>query len=272
MSALHLSAIGVHPLKSAGGIAPREWRLDALGLADDRRWMIIDPLGQFVTARTEPRMALLRVQLGPADGAPSVLAPGMEPLTLGRPQGLTEQVCIWGDEVAAAPLGGEAARWFSAWLGRPVRAVYLPTHGRRPVDPAYARPGDRVGFADGFPALLVTESALDELNSRLAQPVTMARFRPNLVVSGADAHAEDGWRRIRIGEAGSSIDFDVVKPCARCTLTTVDPETGLKGAEPLRTLAGYRRDTASGEVIFGQNLIHRGTGILRVGSPVTVLE
>ena len=272
MAHLRLSAIGVYPLKSAGGLSPREWSLDALGLVDDRRWMLVDPEGKFVTARTEPRMALLRVAFSEDRRSLWVRAAGMEPLSLTRPLDLDETVEIWGDSVNAASVGPEADRWFSAYLARKVRAVYIPPHGVRQVDPRYARPGDRVGFADGFPALLVTDTALDELNSRLRDPLTMARFRPNLVISGAPAHAEDGWRRVRIGAASSGVEFDVVKPCARCTMTTIDPETAVKGREPLKTLAGYRRDEASGQVMFGQNVIHRGVGELRVGDPVTVLE
>lgn len=268
MSSMTLSSIGVYPLKSAGGLAPRAWSVDAMGLEDDRRWMVVDLDGGFVTARTDPRLALLRVAFAEQRRSLWVRASGFEPLSVGRPSELSARVAVWGDEVQAAPVSPEADAWFSAFLGRKVRAVYLPPSGQRQVDLAFARPGDRVGFADGFPALLVTDTALNELNRRLDQPVTMARFRPNLVISGARAHAEDGWKRLRIG----SIEFDVVKPCARCTMTTIDPETGVKaGPEPLRALASYRRDPGSGEVMFGQNLIHRGAGELRVGDAVTVI-
>jgi uncharacterized protein len=142
----------------------------------------------------------------------------------------------------------------------------MPDDSVRPVDPDYAGPGHRVGFADGFPFLLISEASLDELNGRLTQPVPMARFRPNLVVAGCEAFAEDGWRRIRIG----GLAFDLVKPCSRCIIPTIDIATGQRDAEPLRTLMGYRK--RDNRILFGQNLVHDGVGLLRRGMPVQVLE
>jgi hypothetical protein len=136
----------------------------------------------------------------------------------------------------------------------------------RPVDPGFARPADQVGFADGFPFLLISQASLDDLNTRLEQPVSMPRFRPNLVVTGCEPYAEDNWRAIRVGP----LSFRVVKPCSRCTIPTVNPETGVAGREPLRTLARYPR--WDNKVFFGQNLIHDSLGRLEVGMPVEILE
>jgi uncharacterized protein YcbX len=181
------------------------------------------------------------------------------------PEGPRRSIRIWDDVVHATDLGDEAARWISSFLGADCRVVFMPDDVVRPVDPRYAQPGDRVGFADAYPFLLISQGALGELNRRLKSPLPMNRFRPNLVVDGVPPHAEDGWARIAIG----GVMFEVVKPCARCVVTTTDQETGERGHEPLRTLATYRR--TNGKVHFGQNLIHQGGGELRVGDAVEVL-
>lgn len=256
----------VYPLKSAHGIELAEAELDAFGVRYDRRWMVIDDRGRMITQREEPRMALVETRLE-ADrlvlAAPRLasLALPLDPVP-----GPRRRVSIWRDEVEAEDAGVEAAVWITEYLGRDARLVRMPDDAFRPVDPAYAVNADRVSFADGYPFLLISGEALDELNARLDVPLPMNRFRPNLVVRGAGAHAEDGWRRIRIG----TIDFHVVKPCARCVITTTDQATGERGKEPLRTLATYRK--VDGKVLFGQNLIHAGTGRVRVGDEVEVVE
>jgi uncharacterized protein len=155
----------------------------------------------------------------------------------------------------------------SAHLDTDARLLFMPDTTMRQADLAYAEPGDRVSFADGFPLLLITQQSLDELNRRLTEPLSMLRFRPNVVVHGAAVpHEEDSWRSIRLG----SVPCDVVKPCARCAVTTIDQATGIAGKEPLRTLAEYRR--WDGKVWFGQNVVHRDTGMLRVGDEVEVLH
>jgi uncharacterized protein YcbX len=140
----------------------------------------------------------------------------------------------------------------------------MPDDVVRPIDPRFATGGDRVSFTDGFPLLLITQASLDGLNARLERPLPMNRFRPNLVISGATPHAEDGWQRVRIGE----IEFAVVKPCARCVTTTIDQNTATAGREPLRTLATYRK--VGSNVMFGQNVIHLGQGRISVGDAVHV--
>jgi hypothetical protein len=175
-------------------------------------------------------------------------------------------VRIWSDVVEARSCGAKADAWTRALLGEGHRIVVLADDDARAVDPAYAREDDRVSFADGYPFLLTTHASLDALNRRAGTRLEMARFRPNLIVDGAEPFAEDGWARIRIGDLG----FRVVKPCVRCVVTTLDPATGEGGREPLRTLATFRK-TEKG-VTFGQNLLADGLGVLRVGDAVEAVE
>jgi hypothetical protein len=167
--------------------------------------------------------------------------------------------------VHAAEAEPAAHAWFSRYLGFDCRLVYMDEAAHRPVDPQYAPEGREVSFADGYPLLLTAEASLADLNARLDAPVPMNRFRPNLVVAGGMAFAEDGWSRVRIG----AVPFQVVKPCARCVVTTIDPQTAAQGKEPLRTLSRFRR--RQGKVFFGENLIPEQPGIVRVGDPVEVL-
>lgn len=263
----HVSGVFIYPLKGAAGVAVRSAELDELGFVHDRRWMIVDANGEFVSQRTVPRLALVRAAL--LDDRVLLRAPGAAPLPLPlvAPAAADSSVHIWDDDVLAASAGDNAAAWISAYLGFPARIVGLAPGAVRPVNPGYARrPTDRVAFVDAFPCLLISQAALDALNLRLALPVPMNRFRPNLVVERTIAHAEDGWKRIRTG----TVVFNVVKPCSRCVVTTVDQSAGVAGDEPLRTLSGYRR--VGGKVMFGQNLIHRAPGRVSVGDPVEVLE
>lgn len=260
-----LTEIRIYPIKGAAAIRTPAAELDAFGLRHDRRWMIVDAAGGFVTQRDHPHLALLATALSP--DALLLHSPVAGELALPlQPAGPGVQVRVWADDVAAVDAGDAAAEFLSAHLGFAARLVHMPDRTLRQVDLDYGRQGDRVGFADGFPLLLITQESLDALNARVGEPLPMLRFRPNLVVQGATPHAEDTWRRIRIG----TVDCDVVKPCARCVVTTVDPATAVAGKEPLRTLAGYRR--WNGKTWFGQNVIHRGTGRLAEGDAVAVLE
>jgi uncharacterized protein YcbX len=261
-----LSGLHVYPIKSCGGITIEEWEVDERGLRHDRRWMLVDEAGRFMSQRRFRRMALIGVRIE-HDGL-IVDAPDMPSLEVPlRPTARRLMLArVWGDLVEASPVGDDADRWFEEFLGVRCRLVYLPDRSLRPVDPAYGRPGDQVGLADGFPFLLISEASLADLNARLEQPVPMNRFRPNLIVSGCEPFAEDDWKRVRIGQ----ITFRVVKPCSRCSITTVDQRTAAKSKEPLRTLAQFRR--VGTKVHFGQNLIHEETGILRFNDPVKVIH
>jgi uncharacterized protein len=262
---MFLNGLYVYPIKSCGGIAVEEWEVDERGLRHDRRWMLVDEAGCFVSQREFPRMALIRVRIEP--GGLLVDAPDMPSLNVPfrPPDGKLRLARVWDDLVESRTVGDDADRWFSEFLQMRCKLVYLPDESVRPVDPTYGRPGDRVGLADGFPFLLISEASLADLNARLERPVPMKRFRPNLVIGGCEPFAEDGWKMLRIG----SITFRVAKPCARCAITTVDQTSAATSKEPLRTLARFRK--AGTKVLFGQNLIHDGTGILRTGDRVEVV-
>jgi uncharacterized protein len=265
-SGIYLSQLHVYPIKSAGGIPLEASDVDWRGLRHDRRWMLVDEAGRFMSQRRYPRMALVRVRIEPDHLI--VDAPDMPPLEvpLQPPDRKLRLAQVWNDLVEVSTVGDEADSWFGEFLGVRCNLVYLPDESIRPVDPAYGGTEDRVGLADGFPFLLVSEASLDDLNARLEHPLPVNRFRPNLVVGGCEPFAEDGWRLIRIGE----ITLRVVKPCARCTITTVDQRTAATSKEPLRTLARFRR--AGNKVLFGQNLAHDHTGTLRTGDPVEVVQ
>jgi uncharacterized protein YcbX len=265
VSSAFLSRIHVYPIKSCGGLAPVQWEVDDFGLRYDRRWMVLDLTGEFITQREEPRLALVRPAL--TDQSLVLRAPGMPDLSLPLvpPAGDRVRVQVWSDVTEGVPAGPEAAQWLSRFLGRLVRLVWMPDDVVRPTDPLYAA-GYRVSFADGFGFLLISEASLQELNRRLETPLPMNRFRPNLVVSGCEPFAEDGWRDLRLG----GLELRVVKPCGRCVVTTTDQETAERGMEPLRTLATFRRQ--NGEVMFGQNVVHRGRGRMLVGTPLEVVS
>ncbi|MEP7325317.1 MAG: MOSC N-terminal beta barrel domain-containing protein, partial [Gemmatimonadota bacterium] len=264
---MHLSSLHIYPLKSAQGISVDSVELDDFGPTYDRRWMLIGPDRVVVTQREAHRLALVRVELD--GGGLRISAPGAGGLEVGQGGEASPlvEVSIWSDRCLARDLGEEPASWFSRFLGDPIRLVFMPPESFRPVDPNYVDPPRRVSFADGFPLLLIGDGSLAELNRRLARPVPMNRFRPNVVLSGTEPFAEDGWGSVEIG----SVVFDVVKPCARCVVTTIDQENAEPGREPLRTLATFRKRDDG--VHFGQNLLHRGPGRLRIGdSAVATLK
>jgi uncharacterized protein YcbX len=275
-AALTIAGLFVYPLKSAAGSALDHADLDAFGIRHDRRWMVVRPDGRFITQRDSPRMALVRAT--PGGAALRLTAPGTEPLDLpiDGPGPLARRVSadVWEGPVGAADAGDAAADWITAALGQPARIVHMPDDVTRPVHPRYTRDRARVSFADGFPLLLIGQASLDGLNVRLVErsvaPLPMNRFRPNIVVAGGAPHAEDGWRVLRVGDVPGVV-LHVVKPCARCVVTTIEQTTGVAGREPLRTLATYRRGPDGG-VLFGQNAIHAGPGRLSIGDPVAVLE
>ncbi|MGW8311070.1 MAG: MOSC domain-containing protein [Thiogranum sp.] len=266
---MKVTELNIYPVKSTRRIALSESEVLPRGLPWDRRWMLVDASGKFITGRQHPRLATVQTQIG--DNRLHVHAAGHDSLSLPlvpRERRVVE-VTVWKDSVEALLAGGDADAWFSDFLGLDCRLVQMTDDIFRSVNQDYGRAGDQVSFADGFPLLLISEASLADLNSRLDQPVEMRRFRPNLVIDGERAYAEDGWRRIRVGE----VEFEGVKNCSRCVFTTIDPDTGEKSPdlEPLRTLSSYRRRPEGG-VYFGQNLIPRGAGVIRVGDRVTVLD
>lgn len=265
MSKLTLNGLYRYPVKSLRGAGLALATLDARGIRFDRRWMLINPEGRFLSQRQLPRMTLVRTLM--MYDHLTLQAPDMSDLVLPREcaDDAAVQVKIWQDDCLARSVGRDADAWLSEFLHSECRLVYLPDDQVRQVDTNYAKQGDQTGFTDGFPLLLISEASLQDLNSRMSEPLPMERFRPNLVVGGCEPYAEDSWKRIRIGE----IEFKLVKPCSRCAITTVNPETAQTGVEPLKTLSSYRRQ--GNKVNFGQNLIHAGLGELRLGMDVEVI-
>ena len=270
---LTLTGINRYPIKSCRGHGVTCAVVEPWGLAGDRRWMLVDDDGCVVTARQCPHLVLVRPEFQP--GGLLVRAPDADPLQVRTPDGAAlVDVRVFSSALAAAPAPDEAHAWFSKVIGQPVRLVYLDDPTRRRPSPRYSKAADRVSFADGYPLLLATEESLAALNDLIVKgpraeegPVPMARFRPNLVVTGAPAWAEDGWRVLRIGAA----QFRAVKACDRCVLTTIDPDTASRGREPLMTLARHRR--WDGKAWFAINLIPDSPGAaVRVGDRVEVTE
>jgi uncharacterized protein YcbX len=264
MTDLRLTEIWIYPIKSLGGIPLTSARVMGKGLQYDRRFMLVGPDGVCLTQRERPIMALFKLSL---DGDQilirhknDVLALPAVPTVFAEP----EQVRIWDDTVAAQGVGAEYDQWFSSRMGMNAHLVYFPEGNARPVDPQYKVNDEHVGLADAYPFLVIGQSSLNDLNSRLDTPLPMNRFRPNLVIAGADAYAEDTWRDFRIGDTR----FVGVKPCARCVLTTVDQDTAVKGKEPLKTLAKYR--SRNNKIYFGQNAVALDLQYITVGDPVTI--
>lgn len=274
---MRLGSIHVYPVKSTRGLQVASAQVEPWGLAGDRRYMVVDADGMVLTARDHPRM--LAVAATPEGRGLKLTGPHADPLQVSPEPGTpTRRVRIWHDDVDAVDTGEEAAAWFTALLGLPARLVWLDDPTRRPVDPAYGAPDDRVSFADAYPLLLASTASLRRLNDWIAEgavergeeppaPLPMTRFRPSVVVEDVpEPFAEDRWRRVRIGD----VPFRAVKLCDRCVLTTIDPDTLAKGKEPIRTLSRHRR--WDGKVWFAVNLIPDGTGTIRVGDPVTAEE
>ncbi len=265
MSEAAVSALHVYPVKSMGGISLPATDVTARGLALDRRWMVVDADGDFVTQREQPRLALCKTSVHPE--ALHIDAPGMPTLRvpLSPPPGARITVRVWRSVCEAVVVSADADTWLSEYLPIPCTLVFMPEETRRAQNPDYAAGEGIVSFADGYPLLVLGEASLADLNSRLDISLPMNRFRPNVVAAHVPAYDEDTWARVQIG----SVLFHGVKPCDRCAITTIDQDTAARGTEPLPTLAGYRR--ARGKVFFGQYLVPDAPGVVRVGDPIHVL-
>ena len=292
---MRLAGIRIYPIKSCGGIAVANAVLEPRGLAGDRRYMLVDERGRFLTQREHPRMATIRVREaggrpsdtpeqrpaedGRASDAPArcsvaagwvVEAPGQEALSLpaSLPLGPQRKSTVWRDTLELTEADPAVNRWFSDALDLPCRLVNMSEGHLRPLKAGRGRDGDQVSLADGAPVLLTATASLAQLNVRLPRPVRMLNFRPNLVAETETPFEEDWWERIRVGEA----EFDVAWACTRCVLTTIDPETAVKdpGGEPIRTLKTFRRGPEG--VMFGQNLIPRRLGTVSVGDPIYIIQ
>ena len=262
-----VSSLIYYPIKACRGVEVKSACVERMGLKHDRRMMVVTPEGEFLTQRDHPRLALVSPKL--SHGTLELSAPNYDSMQLGlQTSGAPWLVNIWKSKgVHAIDQGEKAAAWFSGWLGTTVRLVHFADGYRRIVNEQYAvNPDDHTGFADGYPILLTSEAGLQDLNSRLDTPVPMNRFRPNLVVRGGGPFVEDTWNRIRVGD----VLLAVVKPCARCEVTTIDRDTLERSKEPLKTLGRYRKQKLG--AIFGQNVIPLNEGSIRLGMSVDVLS
>jgi uncharacterized protein YcbX len=268
---LQLSEIWVYPVKSLGGIQLQESKVTDRGLELDRRWLLVDDSGRFLTQREYPELALFKPEIVGEflKITHRVLLEWIEiPL---RPVFLDVdkmKVTVWDDTIDAFEVSATINDWFTKLLGFSTRLVYMPEESERKLDPDYAITGvENNSFSDAYPFLIIGQSSLDDLNSRLENPVQMNRFRPNFVFTNGDAFEEDTWREFNIGD----VSFVGVKPCDRCVMTTVDQEKGIvSGKDPLKTLAKYRN--FGNKVLFGQNVIGLGLGNVSVGDGVSVLS
>jgi uncharacterized protein YcbX len=278
---MRLSEINIYPIKSLKGILLNEAKVEQRGLQYDRRWMLVDDNSEFFTQREFPKMATITISLSEyglqvsADGFGNLFIP-YEPTT-----GEKIKVRVWQSVCDALISDNEINRWFSEALQTKCRLVYMPDDSEREVNPLFNQDNDIVSFADGYPFLIIGENSLSDLNSRLKNEVSMNRFRPNFVVQDSAAFAEDGWKKLNIGNT----IFRVTKPCARCVITTIDQHRGFfTGKEPLRTLANYRLakdvfptdyqsfDLKKNGVLFGQNLIAENFGeIVKIGNEINIL-
>ncbi len=263
---MHVTSLHRYPIKGCRGHAVDALAIDRLGPVGDRRLMLVDARGRFMSQRGHPRLATIAPTL--QGDQLSATAPAVQPLHQELvADGAIRAVTIWGDDgLQVIDQGDAAADWFSSVIGDSCRLVRYGAMTHRPIDPTYSpRPEAETTFTDGYPVLAVTEASLEALNSHLVTPVPMGRFRPTIVVGAAVAWDEDTWHTVAAGE----VILDAVKPCVRCVVTTTDQETGDRDAdqEPLRTLVRIHTLPRFG-VSFGQNLVPRSTGVVRVGDPV----
>ena len=265
MSNIVVSGLSIYPVKSCQGIKLNSALNGSFGLDNDRRWMIVDEHGVMLTQRKFTEMCLIQVLL--TKSGLILKTNSRDDLSVTTPMSAKRQmVKVWNDECLALDAGDEAANWLSHALSTTCRLVYFPDDEFRQVDLSYANKGDKTAFSDGFPLLLISQESLDDLNSRLDNTVTMERFRPNIVVSGCDAFAEDTWKKIRIGDSF----FRIVKPCSRCIIPSINIDTAIREQEPIKTLSSYRKRES--KIFFGQNVIAESIGEINVGMPVEIIN
>lgn len=270
---MQVTGLFIYPFKSARGIALAQTPIDAMGLSDDRRMMLVDPEGQFITQRELPELARLTA-LPTAASLTLSLDDGREMLVAPPQPEARMDVAIWRSIVSAAVAHESVNDTLSEWFGRPVKLVFIDAESRRDANPEWAGEGSPMGFADGYQILVTTTGSLGALNEDMERhgegSVGMDRFRPNIVLDCDEPWAEDAWTGLQIG----GIRFDFVKPCPRCIMTTQDQETGSReGANPMPAM-GRLRMSADRRVpgpLFGWNAVPRGEGLVRVGDAVTVL-
>ena len=258
-----------YPVKSCAGTSLETAEFDDRGIIHDRGWVIVNEKGVAITQREAKELALVKPEVETNGKVQLKLsAPGMSSIVIPEVDQASDSndeiTCqIWKDSVCGVDQGAPASKWLSDYMGRPARLIRMAKETKRIV----AKTEDKVvGFADGYPVLIISSASLEELNRSLEKPIKMNRFRPNIVISGCEPYAEDAWRQIKIGD----LLLDVVKPCARCVVTTIEQETATKEREPLKTLSRTR--LKDNQVLFGQNAIHLNSSKISVGDQLKVLH
>ncbi len=264
MGTLVVSQLFIYPIKSLGGIEVSNTMVLPKGLQYDRRWMLIAEDNRFLTQRDHPEMAFIKTSF---DNESILIHYNGSSFTLPyQPKGDDLVADVWDDTVDVKEVDESLSNWFSLVLNRSCKLVAFPEENTRRVDPDYAIQSDnQTSLSDGYPILIIGQSSLDDLNGRLESPVSIDRFRPNIVFTGGTPYEEDEWNIFTIGDG----EMVGVKPCARCVITTIDQQTGKQGKEPLATLSSYRK--VGNKVLFGQNVIPLNTGLIRVGDKISVL-
>ena len=263
---LQVSELYIYPIKSLGGVAVQNAEVTRRGLQHDRRWMLVNEHGHFITQREFPQMALIKTTVETDGIALHHHSGGSLLIPFNGERKSLQQFAVWDDTCMGQYVNEEFDRWFSQALNIKCRLVHMPDDSEREVDQCYAKPGMITSFADAYPFLLIGQASLDDLNKRMTLPLPMNRFRPNIVFTGGEAYSEDLMNEIEI----AGITFYGAKLCARCVLTTIDQHTAVKAKEPLKTLASYRMK--NNKIMFGQNLVHENTGIISVGDELDVLS
>lgn len=262
---IKVTGLSIYPVKSLAGINLKQSELDIMGLKYDRRWMVVSPEGKFMTQRTFPQMALIHTEIN--NGALTLRKEGMDnhsvPTT--SHDSAMMEATVWKDTLKVHKVSNETDVWLTQAIGEACHLVYISDDVMRQCDLEFANEGEQTGFADGFPILIISEASLDDLNQKLNNKVDMRRFRPNIIIDGCEAFAEDQFTSFRIAD----IPMRGVKLCSRCPLPTVDPDTGIKTSqEPIATLMKYRK--WDNKVFFGINVIHESEGTLKVGDKLVL--
>lgn len=269
MSELVITSLFIYPIKSLAGISLKHSQVESRGLKFDRRWMLVDENNQFITQREHPKMAMLQPEITESSIIVSHRKQNIAPIiiSLSAPNSVPEMVTIWDDTCPAKEVSKEANDWFSKVLNMVCRLMYMHDTSIRQADQRYAvNETDKVSFADGYPVLMVSEESMNQLNQKMGLDYSIERFRPNIVFKGGNPHQEDTIRKVQIAE----VEFYGVKPCARCVLTTIDPQTTEQGKEPLKTLSMYRK--LNNKILFGENFIPVNEGQIAVGDKLWILE
>ncbi len=269
--AYEVTELNRYPIKSMGQVVLSEAIIDRFGIQMDRRWMVVDEKNRFLTQRKVAKMTAMSVveKTCIAGQWELEISAGGSAQTVSLSthfSGETISVSVWKDQCEALVASNDINQWLSEKIGINCRLVFMADDYHREVDPDYAMAGETVSFADGFPLLLTTQASLESFNTHLQRPIKMVRFRPNIVLSGSSPYEEDKWKRIRVG----NMEFSVVKPCSRCVMPTINPQTSAREPEVFKALKAHR--AVGRDVFFGQNIMPLSEGVVRIGDKVEVLE